>query len=334
RLRRHGRGPHGGRAAQSAGGVRTDQGGGGPARGHPAGALHRAHQLGDRRGPELRGHHGGPRGARRRTHRGGRPDRAPHLRRRARRRDRCPAGPAGTVGPVQRHRRWAAAELGRARRRDLPPVRPGALRRDPREHADLPRRPRGHRAAAPPLRAGPAEDPRQRLPAAGAARLADHLRRRAAPRRGPDSQRWRHMTAQPVTPPRILVLWASESATNRGVTALARGSRDLLQSVSPSAEIAISKCGGRPAAGAGGWPGCLVRERAPWRLGMQDYFRGFDLVWDTRAGDSFADIYGLERLITMSMVHECARAAGAPIVMAPQTIGPFITRRGRLLARW
>src|SRR5699024_695404 len=51
-------------------------------------------------------------------------------------------------------------------------------------------------------------------------------------------------------------------------------------------------------------------------------------------GDSFADIYGLARLITMSMVQECARAAGAPIVMAPQTIGPLTTRRGRLLARW
>src|SRR5699024_1309562 len=131
----------------------------------------------------------------------------------------------GAVGPVQRHRRWAGVELGRARRGDLPPVRPGTLRRDPREHAALPRRPRGHRAETPPLRARPAEDPPQRLPAAGAARLADHLCRRAAPRRGPDSSRWRHMTAQPVTPPRILVLWASESATILGVAALARGFR-------------------------------------------------------------------------------------------------------------
>src|SRR5699024_3426280 len=275
-----------------------------------------------------------PRSTRRRTHRGGRPDRAPHLRRRARRRDRCPAGPAGAVGPVQRHRRWAAVELGRARRGDLPPVRPGVLRRDAGEHADLPGRPRGQRAAAASLRAGPAEDPRHRLPAAGAARLADHLRRRAAPRRGPDSPRWRHMTAQPVTPPRILVLWASESATNLGVAALARGSRDLLQRVSSGAEITFANYGARPAQVPWGRPRSLVREGVQSRLGMQYYFRGFDLVWDTRAGDSFSDIYGLERLITMSMVHECARAAGAPIVMAPQTIGPFTTRRGRLLARW
>src|SRR5699024_8958051 len=157
------------------------------------------------------------------------------------------AQPAGAMGPVQRHRRRPAAELGRARRGDLPPVRPGALRRDAGEHADLPGRPRGHRAAAASLRAGPAEDPRHRLPAPGAARLADHLCRRAAPRRGPDSPRWRHMTAQSVTPPRILVLWASESATNLGVAALARGSRDLLQRVSPGAEITFANYGARPA---------------------------------------------------------------------------------------
>src|SRR5699024_7242332 len=205
---------------------------------------------------------------------------------------------------------------------------------DAGEHPDLPGRPRGHRAAAASLRAGPAEDPRHRLPAAGAARLADHLCRRAAPRRGPDSPRWRHMTAQSVTPPRILVLWASESATNLGVAALARGSRDLLQRVSPGAEITFANYGARPAQVPWGRPRSLVRERVQSRLGMQDYFRGFDLVWDTRAGDSFAGIYGLGRLVSMSMVHECVRAAGTPIVMAPQTIGPFTTRRSRLLARW
>src|SRR5699024_10997459 len=179
-----------------------------------------------------------------------------------------------------------------------------------------------------------AEDPRHRLPAAGAARLADHLCRRAAPRRGPDSPRWRHMTAPSVTPPRLLVLWASESATNLGVAALARGSRDLLQRVSPGAEITFANYGARPAQAPWGRPRSLVREPVQPRLGMADYFRGFGLVWDTRAGDSFGDIHGLGRLINMGMGHGCARAGGAPIVVGPQTIGPFTTRRGRLLARW
>jgi polysaccharide pyruvyl transferase WcaK-like protein len=61
--------------------------------------------------------------------------------------------------------------------------------------------------------------------------------------------------------------------------------------------------------------------------------RGFDVVVDTRAGDSFADIYGLERLVTMTLMHQVARRAGVPVVLGPQTVGPFRTRRGRLLAR-
>jgi polysaccharide pyruvyl transferase WcaK-like protein len=66
---------------------------------------------------------------------------------------------------------------------------------------------------------------------------------------------------------------------------------------------------------------------------MQEFFAGFDVIWDTRSGDSFADIYGVGRHLTMSLVHEFASQAGTPAVMAPQTIGPFGTRRGRALAR-
>ncbi len=66
---------------------------------------------------------------------------------------------------------------------------------------------------------------------------------------------------------------------------------------------------------------------------MQEFFRQFALVWDTRSGDSFADIYGLDRHVTMGLVHEFARQAGATVAMAPQTIGPFDTWRGRALAR-
>ena len=63
------------------------------------------------------------------------------------------------------------------------------------------------------------------------------------------------------------------------------------------------------------------------------WLSGFDLMWDTRSGDSFADIYGLARHTKMSLIHEFAVQAGLPVVLAPQTIGPFRTRRGRLLAR-
>ncbi len=54
---------------------------------------------------------------------------------------------------------------------------------------------------------------------------------------------------------------------------------------------------------------------------------------DTRAGDSFADIYGLPRLSAMSTATELAHRAGVPVVLTPQTIGPFGSRAARLLAR-
>ncbi|HWH25854.1 MAG TPA: polysaccharide pyruvyl transferase family protein [Pseudolysinimonas sp.] len=132
---------------------------------------------------------------------------------------------------------------------------------------------------------------------------------------------------------RILILWASELNPNLGVRALARGSRDLLATVWPDAEFTFADFGQRPATIPWGSPRALLRERITGRLGMQEYFRTFDLIWDTRSGDSFADIYGLRRHTVMSLVHEFARQAGTPVVMAPQTFGPFTTTRGRLLAR-
>ena len=132
---------------------------------------------------------------------------------------------------------------------------------------------------------------------------------------------------------RILVLWAGEVNPNLGVRALGRGSRDLLRKVWPDAEFSYADFGQRPRELPWGRPRSLLRERVTGRLGMQRWLGGFDLVWDTRSGDSFADIYGLGRHTVMSMVHEFARQAGVPVVMAPQTIGPFHTRRGRAIAR-
>ncbi|WP_010533406.1 polysaccharide pyruvyl transferase family protein [Brachybacterium squillarum] len=135
------------------------------------------------------------------------------------------------------------------------------------------------------------------------------------------------------TPPRILILWAAEASVNLGVAALARGSRDLLRRAHPDAEFVYADYGSRPREIPFGLPRSLLRERVQGRFGMQEYLAGFDLAWDTRSGDSFADIYGVPRHLTMSLVHEFTVEAGTPVVMAPQTIGPFATRRGRALAR-
>lgn len=131
---------------------------------------------------------------------------------------------------------------------------------------------------------------------------------------------------------RILVAWADDSSPNLGVRALGQGSHDLLQQIWPDAEFEYINYGRRPAAVP--WrPRSLLKERALGRFGMMDWLSSFDLLWDTRSGDSFADIYGKRRHRTMSLIHEFAVQAGVRAVMAPQTIGPFHGLEAKVLAR-
>ncbi len=58
-----------------------------------------------------------------------------------------------------------------------------------------------------------------------------------------------------------------------------------------------------------------------------------DVVFDIGEGDSFSDIYGYPRLLKMLLGKYAATMAGVPLVMSPQTIGPFTGKLARNLAR-
>ncbi|WP_103336436.1 polysaccharide pyruvyl transferase family protein [Pseudotabrizicola formosa] len=60
--------------------------------------------------------------------------------------------------------------------------------------------------------------------------------------------------------------------------------------------------------------------------------RRSDLVIDIGAGDSFADIYGRGRLIRMFVMKFLTHLARRPLVVAPQTIGPFTKGWSKTLA--
>ena len=136
---------------------------------------------------------------------------------------------------------------------------------------------------------------------------------------------------------KILVLWAREGATNLGVQALGEGTRALAARAFPGAEVRTHGTGGAALPGNDG-PANIFR---PKRMALEAvrggefkrWLKSFDLVLDTRAGDSFAEIYGLEQLAKMTPVGELAQRWGVPVVLTPQTIGPFDSRRGRALAR-
>lgn len=61
--------------------------------------------------------------------------------------------------------------------------------------------------------------------------------------------------------------------------------------------------------------------------------RASDMVVDIGAGDSFADIYGAGRLKRMFLLKYLTHLARTPLVVAPQTIGPFTKGWSKALAR-
>ena len=59
-----------------------------------------------------------------------------------------------------------------------------------------------------------------------------------------------------------------------------------------------------------------------------------EVVVAISGGDSFSDIYGMSRLFYVCLPQILAIAAGRPLVLLPQTVGPFATGKGRALARF
>lgn len=81
------------------------------------------------------------------------------------------------------------------------------------------------------------------------------------------------------------------------------------------------------------YPRLKATIKNPSLIRKSDAFDGCDLVVDLCGGDGYTDNYGITRLIAESLAIEHSKAHGAPIVFAPQTIGPFNTRLGSAVAK-
>jgi len=64
-----------------------------------------------------------------------------------------------------------------------------------------------------------------------------------------------------------------------------------------------------------------------------DALRQCDIVFDIGEGDSFADIYGIKRLIAQVLSKCLARLFRKPLILSPQTIGPFNSVIGKSLGK-
>lgn len=131
---------------------------------------------------------------------------------------------------------------------------------------------------------------------------------------------------------KVLILWADDKSTNLGVRALYQGACALIREVFPGVTVDYQSYedGHAPTR-----PTIKILLLAHLRrsAAYSAWISGYDLILDTRAGDSFADIYGWRRHALMTLVSLLASRRGVPVVLSPQTIGPFDTALGQAAAR-
>jgi len=73
-----------------------------------------------------------------------------------------------------------------------------------------------------------------------------------------------------------------------------------------------------------------LSRHCPWLAALKEA----DFVGDVRGGDSFSDIYGLQRIVIGSLPPLTALLLQKPLVLLPQTYGPYVSRVARGIARF
>lgn len=131
-------------------------------------------------------------------------------------------------------------------------------------------------------------------------------------------------------PVRALVLWADRRSANLGVRALAEGTAAVLGSILPTgSRVDLQDFAGLETSVSMS-RNALIREVLGPSKPVARHIRSYELLWDTGAGDSLTDSYGLKRLAAMLYVGGRA-APNQVLVRGPQTIGPFSTTIARRL---
>lgn len=136
------------------------------------------------------------------------------------------------------------------------------------------------------------------------------------------------------------LLWHSITSDNLGVGALTFGQMAIISEAARrrNLEVRFVTIGTR-----GGTPYPIdnfnihatsefaLRAFKAGRFDALTLMRQCDIVFDIGEGDSFSDIYGNKRLAIQVFSKVLARIYGKPLVLSPQTIGPFKSTVGRTL---
>ncbi|MFW0108316.1 polysaccharide pyruvyl transferase family protein [Rothia sp. P7181] len=137
---------------------------------------------------------------------------------------------------------------------------------------------------------------------------------------------------------RVLILWANKNHDNLGVAALGRGMEKLAkQAFGEKTEVYFHGTGDSSLPHNDGPINIsrvklLLKSALTPKSEFNKWLKSFDLIIDARGGDSFSDIYGVKRQIKTSTLSWLAPFWGVPVVMGPQTIGPFNTVIGKSAA--
>jgi colanic acid/amylovoran biosynthesis protein len=139
----------------------------------------------------------------------------------------------------------------------------------------------------------------------------------------------------------IGLLWHSVSSDNLGVGALTESQIAICEEAASQADCVVNYVifgtqGGRD----------YVPKNVPLKIGGRVSIKQMligkskflkdlelcDIVLDIGEGDSFADIYGLKRYLFLIVSKFAVLAKGKPLILSPQTIGPFDNWLARKIA--
>ncbi len=138
------------------------------------------------------------------------------------------------------------------------------------------------------------------------------------------------------------MLWHSPNSANLGVGALTLGNMALAREAAERAVVSLEfhllgfADPGKPAYVTGSDVAVTALDARAFMPGgsLGRALAQCDLVLDIGGGDSFTDIYGPKRFGYLWASKLLARAKGKPLILSPQTIGPFGKVWSRLLASY
>lgn len=140
------------------------------------------------------------------------------------------------------------------------------------------------------------------------------------------------------------LLWHSFSSGNLGVGALSIANMLLIdeaaraRGITPEFVIIGSSgpCDYPPSAKRFNYRFIEFNERTLLKspLKLFQAIHSCDAIFDIGEGDSFSDIYGRKRLIKLLLSKAMALVGQTPLVLSPQTIGPFKSPLNARAARW